>query len=196
MNASPRPAGEPARYPTAREVVSAAMTTEGTDRGPDRFLYRCQDLDGAEHILFLVPLGQRIAMVFPEGATAVLDQQAVLDLGRELDDAFMADAPGGLTKLGEATGQLATSLMLHDPDAETAGFHDLTEPGSASVDARAHATQAALRLSSVNARATLTVDLAAVRALKDMFTDAEHMMLGNVPPDRWNGDTDGTKRGR
>jgi hypothetical protein len=64
--------------------------------------------------LLVVPLGQRIAMVFPESATAVLEEQAVLDLGGQLDDAFMADAPGGLMKLG-SVDVAATSRCSRTP---------------------------------------------------------------------------------
>lgn len=173
------PADEPARYPTAREVVAAELET---DAEPPRFAYPCQDLDGNERTLFLVPLGQRIAIVCPEGATAVLDEQAFLDLDGELNDVFMTEAPGGLMIVGRTTGHLMSSVIVFDPATEIADTHAVTEEVSVSVDTHAYSTRATLHLGAIHSQADLSVDLEAVRALQVMFADAERVMLGEVVP--------------
>jgi len=170
--------------------AEAARAADGSDSESDRYAYPCQDLDGNDHTLFVIPLGQRIAIVFPDGATAVLEKQAVLDLGGEIDDAFMTEAPGGLMELGRTTGQLTASIMQIDPTTQTVDTRTVTEQPSVSVDTHAYSTRATLHLGSIHSTATLIVDLDAVRALKNTFTDAERMMLGEIPPERPDNDTE------
>ncbi len=170
-------------------AAEAARAAGGSDAEYDPFAYPCRDLDGNDHTLLVVPLGKRIAIVL-DGATAVLEEQAVLDLGDELDDAFMTDAPGGLMNLGTTTGQLTASVMVIDTTTHTTDTRTVTEQANASLDTHAYSERATLYLGSIHSTTTLSLDLNAVRALKTMFADAERVMLGDVVPERPDNDTD------
>jgi len=163
-------ASDQQRYPTAREIVDAALargatlSAEPTGACPN-YAVPCEDLDGAAHQLVVVALGGRVALVGPGGMTAVLPAQAVGALGDSLQDTLVAKVYGGDVCTGEV---------------EMAAKHEvfLTEKADVSVTARPYTKTVELGFEFIGARFTCWPTLDEIRALKRMLTDAETTMLG------------------
>lgn len=163
-------AGDPQRYPTSREIVDVVLAqgaTLGTKptRACPNYAVPCEDLDGNPHQLVVAALGGQVALVGPSGLTAVLSPHAVGALGDSLHDTLIAKVHGGTVCIGEI---------------EVAAKHEvfLTEKANVSVTARPYTKTMELTFEFLSARLTCWPTLDEIRALKQMFTDAETTMLG------------------
>jgi hypothetical protein len=114
--------------------------------------------------LVVVALGERVALVGPDGATAVLPADAVGALGDSLHDTLVAKVHGGDVRTGEV---------------KVAANHEvfLTEKAAVSVTARPHTETVELNFEFISARLTCWPTLDEIRALKQMLADAETTML-------------------
>ena len=89
------------RYPTAKEVIDAALTgsatlVEAPTETCPNYAVPCEDLDGNVHRLVVVPLGGRVALVGPGGETAVLPEESVGALAGSLEDTLVVKVMEGM----------------------------------------------------------------------------------------------------
>jgi len=87
-------------HPTTTEIVQPAMVATATQATGSSTEYSphslpCTDLEGNEHELLVVPLGGRVALACPEGATALLSDTTVYALAESLPRMLVATVHAG-----------------------------------------------------------------------------------------------------
>ncbi len=105
----------------------------------------------------------------------MLQEQAVIDLGGQLELAFMAHVPGGVMSMGAVDVNATSNLCT-------------LERTTLEIETHAHATEAQLQLVSMNGHITMPLDLPAVQKLRQMLDDTEQLMLGKAPAESPNAD--------
>jgi len=165
----------PARYPTTRELVAAALAdpTTHANRNPTRtspnYLLPGQDMDGNPRPLVVVALGGRIALVDPDGHATVLPCEAAHDLTATIQDSLCRKVHGGDMTIGQIDLTIDTNLYA-------------TANAALSIDVRPHAETAEMRLELIHGRITWPVNQHTLTTIASICTSAAHILRGEIPP--------------
>lgn len=167
----------PNRYPTAREIVQAALATPATytnnappTKSRPNYVVPCEDLDGNAGRLVVVPLGGRMALVGPGGDTAVVRGEDVVGL-QWLDETLVIDVHGGNVQVGSVE-------ITTDMDAR------LLDDATLSVEAYPYDKAASIQIEGMHWRVSWPASIDSLRKIRDVCEAAEQVLLGAVTEEK------------
>jgi hypothetical protein len=156
-------------------IADALADPTTANRNPTQttpnYLLPGKDVDGNPRTLIVVALGDRIALVDPDGHTTILPAEAAHDLATTIDDSLYHKVHGGDMTIGQIDLTIDTNLYA-------------TANAALSIDVRPHAETAHMRLELLHGRITWPVDQHTLTTIATTCTNAAHILRGELPPNQ------------